>query len=233
MIDFKRPPLHPTDEELAHFISGKIIGTRKKEIEEHLVYCDDCLDVLVEVKKREENNFIINTFLYMNNLFYNRRVRAVVLSGMVASMALFFIMPTEKKQPLFIDFYTSSTQGTFLSAEKIEIKDIKVANQDLNNFLKTLTQNTDMSYLKEYKEAKKYLKKGDFHNARESYGMVLIEIEDSDLNKIEKAKQSIFVNYQILLLSIKEGNEESASEYKDVIRDDIRRLRIREKNKSL
>jgi len=222
MIEFKRPPLHPTDKELAYFIDGRIIGTRKDEIEEHLVYCDECMDIVVEIKKKKEIN---------KPWFANKKIQATILSGLVASIVLFFIIPTQDEP--FIEFFTPNKKGTFLAPKAIKIKDIEAKNQELNDFLKTLTKNTDMSYLETYKQAKNYLEKGDFDNAREFYCMALIEIEESTLDKIKKAKQSIFVNYQILLLSIKEGDSQSVNEYRDIIKDDIRRLKIREKNKNL
>jgi len=226
MIEFKRPPLHPTDQELSHFIHNTIIGTRKDEIEEHLVYCDECMDVVAGViKRKQQEQTPTNKPEWFNNI-------NIIASGLVASLLLFLLLPSQNQTP-FIEFYTKNQEAKFLAPTKVEIKDIKAKNQELNDFLKELTQNIDMSYLAEYKKAKNYLKKGDFDNARESYVIVLIDIEESNLNKIEKAKQSIFVNYQILLLSIKEGDQESVIEYKDIIRDDIRRLKIREKNKNL
>jgi len=223
MIDFKSPPLHPTDNELANFINNRIIGTRKEEIEEHLVYCDECMDVVAGVMNRKQQEQTpTNKPEWFNNI-------NIIASGLVASLLLFLLLPNQNQIP-FIEFYTKNQEATFLAPTKVKIKNIKAKNQELNDFLKELTKNIDMSYLAEYKKAKNYLEKGDFDNARESYCMVLIDIEESNLNKIEKAKQSIFVNYQILLLSIKEGDQESSSEYKDIIKDNIRRLKIKEKS---
>jgi len=212
MIDFKKPPLHPRDEELAYFIDNKIIGTRKEEIKEHLLFCDECMGIMGEVKKKKK---------------ISKKIYAIAVSGLVASIALFFIIPTQNSKP-FINFFIPNEKGTFLAAKTIEIKDVEAKNQELNDFLKRLTKSIDMSFSKNFKEAKEYLNNKKFESARESYSSVLNEIAKSKQNDIEKARASIFINYQILLLSIKEKDNESANEYKDIIKDDIRRLKLKE-----
>ena len=47
---------------------------------------------------------------YANNWLYNERVRAIVLSGLVASVVLFLVMPTKETTPPFIAFCTSTNQ---------------------------------------------------------------------------------------------------------------------------
>jgi hypothetical protein len=88
-----------------------------------------------------------------------------------------------------------------------------------------------MSFSEEFKNAEEYLKDKDFDNARESYNKALLEEEESDYHEIQKDKKIIINNYKILLLSIKEGDSESISSYKDKIKDDIRRLKLKEKIK--
>ena len=56
-------------------------------------------------------------------------------------------------------------------------------------------------------------------------------LEKQIKQEIEKEKKTILINYKILLLSIKEGDSESISSYKDKIKDDIRRLKLKEKIK--
>ncbi|MCH9739387.1 MAG: hypothetical protein K0U38_00905 [Epsilonproteobacteria bacterium] len=51
MIDFNKPPLHPTDKELADFIDEIIDETIKERIIKHLVHCDKCMNIVARVKK--------------------------------------------------------------------------------------------------------------------------------------------------------------------------------------
>ena len=152
----------------------------------------------------------------------------------MACVALILLFPTQYKQSINIDFFTKPQKAVFLAPVKIEIKDIEAKNIELNNFLNKLVKTTDMSFFPEFKKAEEYLKNKNFDKARESYNIVLQTIVQSHDSEIEKDRKSIFVQYHILLLSIKEKDNESADEYKDIIKDiikdDIRRLKIKEKS---
>jgi len=52
-------------------------------------------------------------------------------------------------------------------------------------------------------------------------------VEDSALDKREKERESIVITYQILLLSLAEGDDESANEYKEVLKGSVRHFRKR------
>ena len=166
---------------------------------------------------------------YANNWLYNERVRVIVLSGLVASVMLFLVMVKEDAKPPFIDFYTNATQTSFNSAVKAsEIKDIKKANQEINNFLIKIVKSTDMSYLKEFNLAEEKLKEKEFDDARELYQMAMNMVEDMpNLDKRERDKQNIVIGYKILLLSKAEADNESFNEYRDKLRDDVRRFKKR------
>ena len=257
MIDFKRPPLHPTDQELANFIDNKLTPEKREEVLEHLIYCKDCMKIVAKVKKIQQTqkavddinqpqvanvdnqNYANNTDRepqttsqgasiagvgYANNWFYSKRVRAIVLSGLVASVVLFMVMSTEDNRP-FIEFYTLyNQQNDFRGVATIEIKDIKKANQEINDFLIEITKSTDMSYIKKFNQAEEKRKREEFDDARELYQKAMNIVKETKLDKKEKDKQSIVITYKILLLSIAEGDDESANEYKDVLRDNMRRF---------
>jgi hypothetical protein len=218
-IDKKSP--HPTSRELAYFVEDKIIGTRKKEITEHLLKCDECSYAVVLVKKYGKKKLI-------KRIANNKNYRAIILS-MIAGVTLFLLVPIEEKP--HIEFYTLTQEISFKSPFNTRVKYIEAKNQELNSFLYELIKSTDMSFSEEFKNAEEYLKDKDFDNARESYSIALLEVEESDFDEIEKEKKIILINYKILLLSIKEGDSESISSYKDKIKDDIRRLKLKEKIK--
>ncbi len=221
MIDFKKPPLHPSSEELTYFIDNKIIGTRQEEIKEHLLYCDACMESVANVMRiKQQEQPTANKPEWFNNI-------NIIASGLAASLLLFLLLPSPDQAP-FIEFYTPNQTGTFLAPKKVEIKDIEAKNQELNDFIKQLLKTTQI----DLSQAQTYLKKEDWEHARESYNIKLSEIEQSSLDEIQKAKATILIEYHILLLSLKEGDEESATEYKDIIKDNIRRLKIREKQKT-
>ncbi len=210
---------HPSSKELADFVEGTLDEAKKAEITKHLIACDECSDVVALVMKYGKKKPKV-----MNNIYY--RGLGVAL---VASVVLFMVMPTKDNRP-FIDFYTSVASSTFNAGAKAEeIKDIKKANQEINNFLIEITKSTDMSYLKEFNQAEEKLKRKEFDNARDLYqeAMNIIDDEMPNLNKKEKDKQHIIITYKILLLSIAEDDSESANEYKSILRDDVRRFKKR------
>ena len=244
--DVNKKSSHPSSRELADFVDGKLNRDRKAEITKHLIGCDKCSDVVALVMKYGEKKTHLNNhsknehkavdninkhqgLRYANNWFYSGRVRAIVLSGLVASVVLFMVMPTEDTNLPFIDFYSNATQTSFNSAVKAsEIKDIKKANQDINNFLIKIIESTDMSYLKEFNLAEEKLKEKEFDDARELYQMAMNMVEDMpNLDKRERDKQNIVIGYKILLLSKAEADNESFNEYRDKLRDDVRRFKKR------
>ncbi len=253
MIDFKKAPLHPTNEELADFIDNRVIGTRKQEIEEHLLFCDDCMEVVAEVKRVSQDNKDINSSQvtnvdnqeitpqgggavglgYANNWLYNGRVRAMVLSGLVASVVLFLVMPTKETNPPFIAFCTSENQCSpafkaFDIVEDSSVVDINKTNQEINTILRELVKSTDMSYLKEFNLAEEKLKQKEFDDARELYQKAMNIVDDMpNLNKRDKSKQLIVITYKILLLGMAEGDKESVNDYKDVLLDKVRSFKRR------
>jgi len=233
---------HPSDEILARFIDEELDTENRAKVIEHLIECDECSDAVALVKKykpigvatekkrptkekSKNKQKTLNNIEYRSNLvtfnLLQNRVSGLILSGLAAVCIIFIILPSKEDKSI----------TKFKAAKAINVENISIEKSIIE--IKTSMNSNYLRGLESFKKAKDYLKKKDFNNARESYCMALIEIEESTLDKIEKAKQSIFVNYQILLLSIKEGDEESASEYKDIIKDDIRRLKIREKNKNL
>jgi hypothetical protein len=256
MIDFKCPPLHPNNQELADFIDNKIIGTRKDEITEHLVYCDDCMDVVAEVinlqKNREDqqkltsrtNSFSINNKGYVNdideplvtsqnnvakagyanNLFKNDKVRAVVLSGLVASFALFFIIQSNKDKTGDIEY------AHFKSIGAIDLKNIVI--EDAIPKIKASMNLEYLESLDTFKRAKEYLLNKKYDHARDAYAISLHKIEKSNLDELEKKRQKIIVNYNIFLLNIEENNKESIEEYRNILKDNIRRLIIKESSQN-
>ena len=254
MIDFKKAPLHPTNEELADFIDNRVIGTRKQEIEEHLLFCDDCMEVVAEVKRVSKDNKDINSpqvtnvdnqeitpqdggavgLGYANNWLYNGRVRAMVLSGLVASVVLFLVMPTKETTPPFIAFCTSTNQCSpafkaFDIAEDSSVVDINKTNQEINTILRELVKSTDMSYLKEFNVAEEKLKQKRFDEARELYqkAMNIVDNDMPNLDKKEKSRELIVITYKILLLGMAEGDKESVNDYKDVLLDKVRSFKRR------
>ena len=219
---------HPSSKELANFVEGTLNEKKRAEVTKHLISCDECSDVVALVmkygdveKKTTLKSESKNKQKTVNNIFY--KGLGVVL---VASVVLFMVMPTEDNKP-FIEFYVNNQPTSFKAPVTIEVKDIKKANQSINSFLKEMRESTDMSYLKEFNQAQDKLKQEEFDEARELYQKALNRVEDSSLDKKEKERESIVITYAILLLSMEEGDEESANEYKDVLKGSVRHFKKR------
>jgi len=45
--------LHPNDKVLADFIDGKLSTKEQRELIEHLVYCDECVDIVTIIIKKK------------------------------------------------------------------------------------------------------------------------------------------------------------------------------------
>jgi len=215
---------HPSDKELAHYIDNKLDKTAKAKIVKHLIECDECSDAVALVLKhgQKKTSMIEESEKEqeaINNINYKGALGA--LSGVVA---LFIIFIAFQQQPVEVAIFKAPT-----------IAPTKEIN--INESIKRIKASTNLTYLKlldSFQQTKKYLKQKDYDNAREYYSIALIDIEeDSNLKKIEKKRLSIIINYYILLLSREEGDKESEKEYIDKLKDDIRRLKIREKNKNL
>ena len=208
---------HPSSKELANFVEGAVNNSRKAEITKHLIACDECSDVVALVMKygvAEKKTFV-------NNVFYKGLGVALV-----ASVVLFMVMPIQEDRP-FIEFYIDNQPTSFKAPVTIEVKDTKRENQEINSFLKELIDSTDICYLKEFTQAQKKLKQEEFDEARELFQKALNRVEDSALDKKEKERESIVITYEILLLSIEEGDDESANEYKEVLKGSVRHFRKR------
>ena len=219
---------HPSSEVLAKFVEGTLNESDKATITKHLIECDECSDAVALVmkygkaeKKTPLTNESKNEQKVVNNIFYKGLGVALV-----ASIVLFLVMPTQEDRP-FIEFYIDNQPTAFKAPVTIEIKDTKRANQEINSFLKELIDSTDVSYLKEFTQAQKKLKQEAFDEARELYQKALNRVEDSALDKREKERESIVITYEILLLSLAEGDDESANEYKEVLKGSVRHFRKR------
>ena len=224
---------HPSDEELENYIDNNLDEVTKSKIVKHLIECDECSDVVaLVIKYGEKKTHPISESKKEHKVCNNINYQGVLGGLVVASVALILLLPYHNIQqsPPYIVFYADQNKTVFLAPIKIKVKDIEAKNRELNSFLNKLVKTTDMSFFTEFKKAEEYLKNKNFDKARESYNIVLQDIAQSDHNEIEKDKKSILIKYQILLLSIKEKDNESAGEYKDIIKDDIRRLKIKEKS---
>jgi len=226
---------HPSSEELAKFVDKKLDEVRRAEITKHLIACDECSDVVALVMKyggeiaTEKKTPVISESKkerkYVNNINYKGLGVALVVS--VASVLLFIVMMPEKDKS-FIEFYTYNQHTTFNAPVKVaKIKDIEAKNKEINEFLNKLIKSVNMTYLKEFNQAEEELKKGNFDTARELYQVAMNIVEEEELDKKEKDKKCMVITYKILLLSITEGDNESINEYKDVLKDNVRRFRKR------
>ena len=221
---------HPSDEELDNYISNNLDEVTKSKIVKHLIECDECSDVVALVIKYGEKKIpLISESKKEHKIGNNINYQGILGGLVVASVALILLLPYQNTQQLrpYIVFYTEQNKTVFLAPIKIKVKDIEAKNRELNSFLNKLVKTTDMSFFTEFKKAEEYLKNRDFDKARDAYNIVLQDIAQSNDSEIEKDKKSILIKYQILLLSIKENDNESADEYKDIIKDDVRRLDIK------
>ena len=249
--DVNKKSSHPSSRELADFVDGKLNRDRRAEITKHLIACDECSDVVALVMKYGEKKTHLNNdsknehkavddinkpqgLRYANNWLYSERVRAIVLSGLVASVVLFLVMPTKEITPPFIAFCTSTNQCSpafkaFDIAEDSSVVDINKTNQEINTILRELVKSTDMSYLKEFNVAEEKLKQKRFDEARELYqkAMNIVDNDMPNLDKKEKSRELIVITYKILLLGMAEGDKESVNDYKDVLLDKVRSFKRR------
>ena len=217
---------HPSSKELANFIDGMLNERRKVELTKHLIACDECSDAVALVIKYDEVEKKIalkrdNKYKTVNHVFY--KGLGMVL---VASVVLFMVMSTENNES-FIEFFINNQGTSFKAPVTLEIQDVQRANQEINDFLKEITESTDMSHLKEFNQAHEKLKREEFDDARELYQKALNRVEDLELDKKKKERESIVITYKILLLSLLEGDDESANEYKEVLKEMVHHFRKR------
>ncbi len=228
MIDFKKAPLHPTNEELADFIDNRVIGTRKQEIEEHLLFCDDCMGVVAEIKRVSKDNKDINSpqvanvdnqeitpqgggavgLGYANNWLYNGRVRAMVLSGLVASVVVIFMLsPFSSTQFNIGDIDLSKPIMTTMSSSP------KYQNRvvDGDKVVKEIEESLDLTSIKSFLKAEEAEKRGDFKLALDLYYDNAFEEVLNRFESEEQLKWKIVIYYRISRINFQEGIEDNES----------------------
>ncbi len=227
MIDFKKAPLHPTNEELADFIDNRVIGTRKQEIEEHLLFCDDCMGVVAEVKRVSKDNKDINSSQvanvdnqeitpqgggdvglgYANNWLYNGRVRAIILSGLVASVVVIFMLsPFSSTQFNIGDIDLSKPIMTTMSSSP------KYQNRvvDGDKVVKEIEESLDKTALSNFKDAQKAEAQKSYNKAIELYRKSFRDAIQTFEGR-EKLKWQIVIYYHISKIKFERNDEDSSS----------------------
>lgn len=216
MIDFKKAPLHPTNEELADFIDNRVIGTRKQEIEEHLLFCDDCMGVVAEVKRVSKDDKSTTSTQqdsdiglgYANNWLYSERVRAIVLSGLVASVVVIFMLSPFSSTQFNIGEIDLSKpiMTTMGSSSKYQNRVV-----DGDKVVKEIEESLDLTSIKSFLKAEEAEKRGDFKLALDLYYDNAFEEVLNRFESEEQLKWKIVIYYRISRINFQEGIEDNES----------------------
>jgi len=234
-IDKNIDSLHPSDSELADYIADKLDSTKKSEIVKHLIECDECSDIVALIKRYgdkevigifEDNSPVSDcsnepTIIpkgggdakakHVNNLFYSKRVRAIVLSGVVASLLISLITKSTLEQfsigkinlstPIIMTMSSSSKyQNRIVDGDSI-VKEIekKLNKTALSNFVKAQKAESQ----KDYDEAINLYKKS-FRDAIKTF------------EGREKLRWQIVIYYHISKIQFETEDENSDSYKKHV-----------------
>jgi len=212
------PTEHPSDEILAQYIDGKLEGTQKNRMLEHLLVCDTCSDIVANTVPQKA---------IMKPLGKSKLQIVNMLMAMAASVLLF----------VFISFPDRSELGMLNLSENSDYKSpvdegINQKKIDADAYLKEIVSKTDMSQVEYFEEAMKLEKNEKYLEARGLYKQAFISIRHCKDSR-ERIKQKIVINHKLMLLGIKEKIEtdESIQEYKEILKYDIGIYAIKYKEK--
>ena len=202
---------HPNNETLADYIDGKLDEEQRDKMFEHLLVCDTCSDVVVDISPQAvRKKPLMRSKLQIVN----------VIMAMAASLLLFIFLSFPNGSELGV---IDLSQGVNNPNYKAPLNDVKVKKKiDADKYLLAIIAKTDMHEVKYYDEAYKLEKEGSYAEARGMYKQAFISIRHNP-NVKERIKQKIVINHRLLKLGLKEKQETDMSieEYKEILRHDI------------
>jgi len=189
----------PDDKDLSDFIDNRLIENRKDELMEHLAHCYRCREVVNEVVEYKKKQKPFNNIIFITPLV-----------ALVASLVLFVSIPSD----IEIGMIDLSEVNTMFKADSSK-KDMIV---DGDKFIEEINKNTTISNLEILNQAKN---ESDFEEAIELYQELINSIPE-DIDEEIRLKRTIFIQYKMLELAIKEDNQFAIESYKSIIIENIR-----------
>jgi len=193
---------HPSDKALADFIDKKLEDEAKEELVKHLIHCYRCREVVKEVVEYKKKSRPINNILV-----------ATPFIALVSSLIIFVYFPSSSEIIGMIDLSKSNIE--WRAEEKR--KENKIIDGD--KFLKEIIDSTNLSYLIALTQAEQ---ESDLGKALDLYQLAINNIS-GELSDKERLKQKIILRSYMLRRMIQEGNEIAIRNYRNRVKEDIRK----------
>ena len=251
MIDFKVPPLHPTDDELDNFIDKKLNKKEYQRIQEHLIHCNDCMDIYTmfvkqqdkedsslkpvnnttsishqekpkmsafEAQNTQSNSSTVETRAVNNSWFRNDKIRAIVLSGLVASFALFFILKNNNSNKY--------TLGTFSITEQMLNNPMSATTEtmrtdviDGDEAIEEIEKSLDLNSLTSYTKAQEAEKNKNFELAIKLYSRKVFPEILKKFDGKKKLQGEILVYNKIAKIYFETNKLKESREFQRSVKD--------------